>query len=38
MYYNVVQTVPTKDFKVYVYFVDGRIKLYDVGSILFYSC
>ena len=31
---KVVQVLPTKDFKVYVYFVDGKIKLYDVKPLI----
>jgi hypothetical protein len=30
----VVQVKPTKDFKVYVYFSDGKIKLYDMTPVL----
>ncbi len=30
MLHEVVQVKPTADFKVYVYFSDGKIKLYDV--------
>jgi hypothetical protein len=30
MFQTVIQVKPTQDFKVYVYFSDGRIKLYDV--------
>ncbi len=29
---KVIQVLPTKDFKVYVYFNDGKIKLYDASS------
>lgn len=31
---TVIQVKPTQDFKVYVYFDDGRIKLYDVSPLL----
>lgn len=31
---TVIQVLPTKDFKVYVYFSDGRIKLYDVSHLI----
>lgn len=31
---TVIQVLPRKDFKVYVYFNDGRIKLYDVAPLL----
>lgn len=31
---TVVQVLPRQDFKVYVYFNDGKIKLYDVAPLL----
>jgi hypothetical protein len=31
---TVIQVLPTNDFKVYVYFSDGRIKLYDVSHLI----
>jgi Protein of unknown function (DUF2442) len=31
---TVVQVKPTRDFKVYVYFDDGKIKLYDVTHLI----
>lgn len=31
---KVVQVVPTEDYKVYVYFEDGKITLYDVTPLL----
>lgn len=31
---SVVQVKPTNDFKVYVYFNDGRIKLYDMSPFI----
>ena len=34
MVVKVVQVLPTRDFKVYVYFVDGKIKLYDVRPLI----
>lgn len=34
MLHTVIQVKPTSDFKVYVYFCDGKIKLYDVGPLL----
>lgn len=34
MLHEVTQVKPTKDFKVYVYFCDGKIKLYDVSHLL----
>jgi hypothetical protein len=34
MFCTVVQVRPTCDFKVYVYFADGKIKLYDMISVV----
>lgn len=34
MLHTVVQVKPTRDFKVYVYFDDGKIKLFDMRSLL----
>ena len=34
MFHSVVQVKPTHDFKVYVYFADGKIKLFDMSSLL----
>lgn len=34
MLHSVVQVKPTPDFKVYVYFSDGKIKLYDISPLL----
>jgi hypothetical protein len=31
---TVIQVLPTNDFKVYVYFSDGRIKLYDASHLI----
>ena len=31
MFYSVVQVKPTRDFKVYVYFSNGNIRLYDMA-------
>jgi len=31
---SVVQVIPTDDFKVYVYFSDGHIKLYDASKLI----
>ena len=31
---TVVQVFPTNDFKVYVYFADGKIKLYDASHLV----
>jgi hypothetical protein len=34
MLHTVIQVKPTNDFKVYVYFNDGKIKLYDMTPLL----
>jgi hypothetical protein len=34
MFHKVVQVLPTDDYKVYVYFVDGKIKLYDAKELI----
>ena len=34
MFNKVVQVVPTNDYKVYVYFADGKIKLYDASELV----
>ena len=34
MFHKVVQVYPTDDFKVYVYFVDGKIKLFDASELV----
>jgi hypothetical protein len=34
MLHTVIQVKPTIDFKVYVYFNDGKIKLYDMNPLL----
>lgn len=34
MIHTVIQVKPTDDFKVYVYFSDGKIKLYDMNPLL----
>jgi len=34
MFHKVLQVVPTNDYKVYVYFADGRIKLFDASELL----
>ena len=31
---KVIQVLPTKNFKVYVYFSDGKIKLYDMSDLI----
>lgn len=34
MNYKVVQVIPTKDFQVYIYFVDGKIKIFDAKQLI----
>ncbi len=34
MIHTVIQVKPTEDFKVYVYFCDGKIKIYDMAPLL----
>lgn len=34
MFHRVVQVVPTNDFKVYIYFEDGKIKLFDASNLV----
>ena len=34
MFHKVVQVVPTEDYKVYVYFEDGKIVCYDAKNLL----
>lgn len=34
MLHSVVQVIPRKDFKVYVYFSDGKIRLFDMQPLL----
>lgn len=34
MFHKVLQVVPTDDYKVYVYFADGKIKLFDASEII----
>lgn len=34
MNYKVIQVIPTKDYKVYIYFVDGKIKLFDARELI----
>ena len=31
---EVVQVIPTKDYKVYIYFADGKIKLFDARPLV----
>ena len=34
MFHKVVQVIPTEDYKVYVYFEDGKIVCYDASNLL----
>lgn len=34
MFHKVIQVIPTPDYKVYLYFDDGRIKLFDASDII----
>lgn len=34
MFHQVIQVLPTKDYKVYVYFADGKIKLFDASNLV----
>lgn len=34
MFHKVLQVVPTDDFKVYIYFADGKIKLFDASELI----
>jgi len=34
MFHKVIQVFPTNDFKVYVYFADGKIKLFDAKELI----
>lgn len=34
MFHKVVQVVPTDDYKVYIYFADGKIKLFDASELI----
>jgi len=34
MFHRVVQVVPTNDFRVYIFFEDGKIKLFDASSLV----
>lgn len=34
MFYKIIQVYPTKDYKVYLYFSDGRIKLFDARKLI----
>jgi hypothetical protein len=34
MFPKVVQVYPTDDYKVYIYFVDGKIKLFDANGLV----
>jgi len=34
MLHKVLQVVPTNDYKVYIYFADGKIKLFDASGLI----
>ncbi|MDD4346467.1 MAG: DUF2442 domain-containing protein [Desulfitobacteriaceae bacterium] len=34
MFHKVLQVVPTDDYKVYIYFDDGKIKLFDASELI----
>lgn len=34
MFHKVLQVVPTSDYKVYIYFADGKIKLFDASELV----
>ena len=34
MFHKVVQVLPTNDYKVYIYFADGKIKLFDAKELV----
>jgi hypothetical protein len=34
MFHKVIQVVPTNDYKVFVYFEDGKIKLFDASDLI----
>ncbi len=34
MFHQVVQVLPTSEYKVYIYFADGRIKLFDAKDLI----
>ncbi len=34
MFYKVLQVYPTDNYKVYLYFSDGKVKLYDASSLV----
>lgn len=34
MFHKVIQVFPTNDFKVYIYFEDGKIKLFDASKLV----
>lgn len=34
MFNQVIQVLPTKDYKVYIYFADGKIKLFDASRLV----
>ncbi len=34
MFHKIIQVYPTEDFKVYLYFTDGKIKLFDAKELV----
>lgn len=34
MFHKVLQVVPTEEYKVYIYFEDGKIKLFDASELI----
>lgn len=34
MFHRVLQVLPTENYKVYIYFSDGKIKLYDASNLV----
>ncbi|MEN6349506.1 MAG: DUF2442 domain-containing protein [Syntrophomonas sp.] len=34
MFHNVIQVMPTSDFTVYIYFSDGKIKLFNASELI----
>ena len=34
MFHKVVQVYPTDDYEVYIYFADGKVKLYDARELI----
>lgn len=34
MFHQVIQVIPTNEYKVYIYFADGKIKLFNASSLV----